>query len=90
MAVEESISATKLARSISDVLNRIYYRGERFLVQRGGKTVAALGPPASGPIPLSEVLAGLEGLEPPDNGFADDLEAIQAGQSDAEVPPWPS
>ncbi len=90
MAVEESISATKLARSISDILNRIHYRGERFLVQRGGKTVAALGPPDSGPIPLSEVLACLEGLESPSNGFGDDLEAIQAGQPDAEVSSWPS
>jgi hypothetical protein len=89
MAVE-SISATKLARSVSDILNRIYYRGERFVVQRGGKTVAALGPPTSGPIPLSEVLATLAGLELPGDGFADDLEAIQTAQPNVEVPSWPS
>ncbi len=36
------ITATELARNLSDVLNRVRYRGESFEVTRGGETIAEL------------------------------------------------
>ncbi len=87
--METSISATELARRLSDVLSRVHYRGERFAVERGGEVVAIVGPPAGAirPITLRELSERLRQIRP-DDRFADDLEAIQAEQPMAEPPSW--
>ncbi len=90
--MESTISATQLARNLSDVLNRVKYRGERFVVQRYGETVAVVGPVTTVDRPgitVSEFLARTGDLKMPGDGFADDLEAIQAEQGLAEMPEWP-
>ena len=89
--METTITATELARSLSDVLNRVHYRNERFIVQRNGETIATLVPP--GPLrgtTLQEIAEKLRGLEFPDGDFADDLEEIQANQSRSEFLEWPA
>ncbi len=87
--METRISATELARRLSDVLSRTHYRGERFVVERGGETVAILEPPsgATRSITLRELLGQIQKLRP-DDRFAEDLEAIQAEQPAAEPPRW--
>lgn len=85
------IAATELARNLSDVLNRIRYRGEQFVVERNGEPVANLGPVgAVRGITVAEFFERLRTMNWPDEGFADDLEAIQASQPKAEFPEWPS
>jgi antitoxin (DNA-binding transcriptional repressor) of toxin-antitoxin stability system len=83
-----------LARRLSDVLNRVRYRGERFIVERNGEPVAVLAPPgteAPPALPLRELAARLGGLALPGEGYAADLEAAQAaGRSAPEPPAWPS
>jgi len=77
--MQSKTSATDLAKSLSDILNRIRYRGERFVVERNGEPVATLAP--AGPtsrITLREVVARLGNLTLPGDGFAEDLEAIQS------------
>jgi antitoxin (DNA-binding transcriptional repressor) of toxin-antitoxin stability system len=39
-----TISATMLARQVGDVLGRIRYRGESFIVERNGVPVARIDP----------------------------------------------
>ncbi len=39
------LSASSARKDFADVLNRVAYRGERILLERRGKTVAALVPP---------------------------------------------
>ncbi len=87
--METRISATEFARRLSDVLSRVHYRGERFVVERGGEAVAVVEPPqeAVRPISLRELAERLQGVRP-DERFADDLEAIQAEQGLAEPPVW--
>jgi antitoxin (DNA-binding transcriptional repressor) of toxin-antitoxin stability system len=43
--METTITATELARNLSDILNRVRYRGERFRVERNGELVATIEPP---------------------------------------------
>ena len=89
--METKITATELAKSLSDVLNRVRYRRESFLVERNGEAVAALTP--SGPsssVTLREVVAHFGNLEAPGEGFANDMEAVQSSQPKAKVPEWPS
>jgi hypothetical protein len=89
--MERTITATELARSLSDILNRVHYRNERFVIQRNGEIIATIAPP--GPVrgvTLQEIAEKLRDLEFPGDGFADDLEEIQAHQSRSEFPEWPS
>jgi antitoxin (DNA-binding transcriptional repressor) of toxin-antitoxin stability system len=42
--MESQISATRAAREFSDLLNRVTYRGEAFVVRRGGRPVCRVPP----------------------------------------------
>jgi antitoxin (DNA-binding transcriptional repressor) of toxin-antitoxin stability system len=71
------ISATELARRLGDVLGRIRYRGESFLVERNGTVVARIVPVAEcSPITVQEALSIWMGEGPPDLDFADTLERV--------------
>lgn len=86
--MERTITATELAKNLSDILNRVRYRGETFVVERNGDRMATIGP--AGPsqhATLADVLADIGHLRVPD-GLGDDLEAIQAAQPKAEFPTW--
>ena len=88
--METTITATELSKRLSDVLNRVKYRGERFVVQRNGESVATIVPASGQPgITVRELIAQVGDLQMPGDGFADDLEAVQAAQGLAEVPEWP-
>lgn len=85
------ITATQLARSLSDILNRVDYRGERFEIQRNGKTIAMLAPAdPRAERTLRDFIEDVMSRPSPDPSFADDLEAAHAEQPPAEFPEWPS
>ena len=89
--MDTRITATDLARSLADVLNRIRYRGERFLVERNGEPIAILEPVSTtSHITLGEVAARLGDLSLPGDRFAEDLEAVQASQPQPGTPEWRS
>jgi antitoxin (DNA-binding transcriptional repressor) of toxin-antitoxin stability system len=72
------ISATEAVRRFSDLLNNIKYRGDRYMVIRGGKPAAAIVPAEEGtPERLMGELSGifktLPRLDPGDTGFARDV-----------------
>lgn len=82
--MEQRISATELARRLGDVIGRVRYRGDSFVVERNGEPVARIVPvPGRAPASLGEALAGWQGAGEPDRSFADDLERIGA----ADRPP---
>jgi prevent-host-death family protein len=73
--MEHRISATELARTLGDVLARVRYRGDSFLVERNGDPVARVSPvPEGSPTTLREALAAWRSVGPPDPDFADALE----------------
>jgi len=87
--MEHRISATELARRLGDVLGRIRYRGERFLVERNGAPVARLEPVAGVPAAtLREALAVWRSGEP-DLAFAAALERLGEADRPPENP-WAS
>ena len=89
--MESRITATELAKRLSDVLSRVYYRGETFVVERNGQRVATMAPPADKPpITFGELVARLRDGPRPDDQFADDLEEIQNSQPKIGPPPWDS
>ena len=89
--MEHTITATDLARRLSDILSRVRYRGERFVVERNGEPVAALMPVTAAPrVTVGELFERLRAIGLPDEDFAADLEAIQATQPKLASPEWPS
>jgi antitoxin (DNA-binding transcriptional repressor) of toxin-antitoxin stability system len=75
--MEIRISATELARKLGDVLGKIRYRGDVFVVERNGEPVAQIGPlPSRSPATLGELFRAWRAAGPPDPDFADDLERV--------------
>jgi prevent-host-death family protein len=84
--MDTTISATELSRRMSDILNRIKYRGERFIVQRNGEPIAVIQPLQDTPgITARELIAPVGNLEFPGDGFGDALEAVQTSQPFTET-----
>lgn len=84
------VSATELARKLGDVLSRIRYRGDSFVVERNGEPVARVVPlPERPTASLGEVVEAWAAEGPPDPTFARDLDAIGATDEPAEDP-WAS
>lgn len=82
--MEYTIRATELARNLGDVLARVRYRRDAFVVERNGVRVARVVPmPTPVAATTGDALAAwLEGADA-DPGFVDDLAAINA----ADRPP---
>lgn len=89
------LSVTEAVRNFSEVLGRIRFRGERFILLKGGKPVAELGPIASaasvrlGELPA--ILASLPHLDPEDaDRLALDLESARSAAGEVPTAPWGS
>lgn len=89
--METPVTVQELARTLGEVLERVKCRGERFLIEENGKPVASLVPAGYPPgISLQELARRLGSMALPGEGFADDLQAIQAVQPMVGTSPWPS
>lgn len=82
--MERRLSATELARKLGDILGRVRYRGDSFVIERNRDAIARLVPvPNQSIATLREALAAWRAAGPPDPAFAEDLERIGA----ADRPP---
>jgi antitoxin (DNA-binding transcriptional repressor) of toxin-antitoxin stability system len=77
-----SITLADLARSLTDVINRVREHGEHFIVLDAGEPVAVLKPPSPAqPVRTwGEFAARWPTLPRPDDEFADDLESVISTQ----------
>jgi antitoxin (DNA-binding transcriptional repressor) of toxin-antitoxin stability system len=83
------ISASELARRLGDILGRVRYRGETFVVERHDVPIARIGP-ASGAVraTLRDAAVAWSSARA-DAGFANDIE--RAGRADRPPRnPWGS
>ena len=83
--MESYISATDAARSFSDLINRVHYRGEQFVIERGGRAVCRLVPAGPRRFTLRSMVELLKSAPKPDPGFWDDVEQVQRQQGH-EIP----
>lgn len=89
--MRERISATDVARNLSDVLNRVRYKGESFLIVRNGEEAGVLSPVSEGsPKTLRELVGVVREIGSPDEDFASDLEAVRRESPSLPDEPWPS
>jgi antitoxin (DNA-binding transcriptional repressor) of toxin-antitoxin stability system len=83
--VKLAVTVTDVLRNFADYINRVAYRGERFVLLRGGKAVAELSPVPSGTRlgDLPALLASLPGLsEDEAEAYAEDLVMARAELND--------
>jgi antitoxin (DNA-binding transcriptional repressor) of toxin-antitoxin stability system len=90
----KNLSVTEVVRNFSDYLNRVAYRGESFILNRGGKAVAELRPLPKGTRlgDLPEILASLPRLSETEmKAYADDLRKIRESVAEEDHrDPWES
>jgi prevent-host-death family protein len=85
--MEERVSATELARKLGDVLGRVRYRGDTFVVERNGHPVARIAPVVPPRVTtLEDTLSAWGTAGDRDASFADDLERIGASDRPPEHP----
>jgi antitoxin (DNA-binding transcriptional repressor) of toxin-antitoxin stability system len=86
--MNRAVSVTDVQRNFADYINRVAYRGERFVLVRGGRAVAELSPVPSG-TRLGELPALVESLPrltaEEARALAHDLD--RARSDSARVPP---
>jgi prevent-host-death family protein len=86
--MKSEISATEAARRFSQLLNRVRYRNESFVVKRGGEPICEI-------VPIQPTISGrelaelLRTLPHPDKGYAKVVRKILRDQPPVEKPRWP-
>jgi len=87
-------AVTEVARHFAEYINRVAYRGERFVLVRGNKPLAELRPLPTGKrlAELPSLLASLPRLSPTEaEQFANDLTGARGALARAKVDdPWQS
>jgi antitoxin (DNA-binding transcriptional repressor) of toxin-antitoxin stability system len=88
--MKNTVTATELARNVGDILARIRYRHESFIIERNGKAIARIVPvdPAEGGT-VRDALAAWAVDAGSDPTFADDLARVNAADRPA-ADPWAS
>ena len=85
--MEHRISATDLARTLGDVLARVRYRGDSYVVEPNDDPVARVSPVlAASPTTLREAFAVWRAASEPDSAFADVLERVNRADRSPEDP----
>lgn len=82
------LSATGAARRFSDVLNRVAYRGGRFVIERGGEAVCEIVPARRGFLSLAELAQLVASPAAPDRGYWTDVLKAASGQPHVPPSPW--
>ena len=86
--VKSNISATEAARTFSDLVNRVLYRGEEFVVERGGQPVCRVVPARPPKFTLRDLVRLLKTIPKPDAGYWDVLEDVNRNQPPLREAPW--
>lgn len=87
--MEMRITATDLARRAGEILGKIRFRHDTFVIERNGEPVARLIPLPSSGGSLAEGLRAWREAAPADPSLADDLERVNRADRPARNP-WAS
>jgi prevent-host-death family protein len=86
------VTATEAARSFSDLLNRVRYKGEAFIVVRNGEAICRIEPVDDGarPATVRDLVELLRHGPSPDDAYGEDLRRIRRKQPKLSRSPWDS
>jgi antitoxin (DNA-binding transcriptional repressor) of toxin-antitoxin stability system len=85
--MEIHITATELARKAGEILGKVRFRRDVFVIERNGEPVARLIPsPLASEASLAEGLRAWREAGPADAEFADDLERVNRSDQPPKNP----
>lgn len=84
------VSATEAARSFSELLDRVCYRGETFVIERGGEPVCEISHVTPPRFTGADFLTLLHSLPKPDPGYWDAVEDRTKQTPALPESPWDS
>jgi antitoxin (DNA-binding transcriptional repressor) of toxin-antitoxin stability system len=87
--MKSRISATAAARSFSELMNRVRYRGESFIVERGGKPIGEILPASPLKFNGAQLIDLLRSLPQPDEEYLAAVEDLTTTQPLVSKSPWP-
>ena len=82
------VSATEAARNFSEILNRVRYRGETFVIERGGQPICEIRPAAPTLFTGADLVTLLRSLPSVDEGYLTAVEEIARRQPQLPESPW--
>ena len=82
------VSATDAARNFSEILNRVLYRGETFLIERAGEPICEIRPARPIRFTGRDLVALLRSLPPVDEDYLDTVEEVTRSQPRLPESPW--
>ncbi|MGH8011740.1 MAG: type II toxin-antitoxin system Phd/YefM family antitoxin [Candidatus Binataceae bacterium] len=86
--MKSHVSATEAARSFSELMNRVSYRGESFVVERGGKPICEIVPAGQVRFTGANLAKLLQSLPKPDEEYLTIVEELIARQSTVAESGW--
>ena len=86
--MKSRISATDAVRGFSELLNRVRYRGESFIVERGGKAICEILPACPPKFSGAELASLLRSLPKPDEEYLALVEDLIARQPKVAESGW--
>ena len=86
--MENKISASEAARNLSDIINRVRYKGEEFIVERGGLPVCRIVPTLPAHSTGAELAKFFENVPKPDPEFWDIVADAVRRQPMLPESPW--
>ena len=86
--MKSRISATEAVRNFSDLISRVRYRGESFIVERGGKPICEILPACPPNFSGAEFVKLLRSLPKPDADYLAIVEDLIAKQPTVAESGW--
>ncbi len=86
--MKSRISATEAARSFSELMNRVRYRGESFVVERSGKPICEILPAKPPKFSGAEFANLLRSLPKPDEEYLAVVEEVVTKQPTVAESGW--
>lgn len=87
---ERTVSASEAAKNFGALVDRVRSESAEYIVERGGKPVARIGPAMTERCTLRDLFAWLNEREPLDPAYLDEVEKAIAAFNEPSVPgaPW--
>lgn len=82
------ISSTEASRNFSELMNRVRYRGESFVIERGGEPICEIHPAAVPRFTGADLAALLRSLPPVDEDYLNLVEELARAQPLLPESPW--
>ena len=85
---QRTLSATEASRNFSEVMNRVKYRGESFIIERGGERICEVRPAAPARFTGADLVALLRSLPAVDADYLDVVEKLTRTQKKLPQSKW--